>query len=145
LVFAIPLRKEYSRRWPKTKALKKWVVSWFGNSLCKLCVLCVSVVSLGWEKTTTETQRAQSLHREEFKLGHHKKVEAGDPRYRLPLSQLDSPFERGQVRAGVYARIEFLAMIPATRRQLLFKKDLPERLRLFWWWLANCGHAAKEL
>jgi hypothetical protein len=30
-------------------------------SLCNLCVLCVSVV--GCHKTTTETQRTQSLHR----------------------------------------------------------------------------------
>jgi len=30
-----------------------------------------------------------------------KKAEAGDPRYRLPQSQLDSPCEGGQVRAGV--------------------------------------------
>jgi hypothetical protein len=27
-------------------------------------------------------------------------VEAGDPRYRLPLSQLDSPFERGASEGG---------------------------------------------
>jgi hypothetical protein len=28
------------------------------------------------------------------------KVEAGDPRYRLPLSQLDSPSERGASEGG---------------------------------------------
>jgi hypothetical protein len=31
-----------------------------------------------------------------------KKVEAGDPRYRLPLSQLDSPSERGGKRGREY-------------------------------------------
>jgi hypothetical protein len=30
----------------------------------------------------------------------YKKVEAGDPRYRLPLSQLDSPSERGASEGG---------------------------------------------
>jgi hypothetical protein len=30
----------------------------------------------------------------------------------------------GQVRAGVYARFGFLAMIPATQWQVLYKKDL---------------------
>src|ERR1044072_4849778 len=34
------------------------------TSLCKLCVLCVSVVDEFRGKTTTETQRTQSLHRE---------------------------------------------------------------------------------
>jgi hypothetical protein len=55
-----------------------------------------------------------------------KKVEAGDPRYRPPLSQLDSPSERGQVRAGVYACFKFLAMIPATPPQLFHKKALAD-------------------
>jgi hypothetical protein len=36
------------------------------SSLCNLCVLCASVVHCCLEKTTTETQRTQRLHREEF-------------------------------------------------------------------------------
>src|SRR5215208_1980443 len=35
------------------------------SSLCNLCVLCVSVVHYYSEKTTTETQSTQRLHREE--------------------------------------------------------------------------------
>src|SRR6185369_14951579 len=34
------------------------------SSLCNLCVLCVSVVNDCLEKTTTEAQRTQRLHRE---------------------------------------------------------------------------------
>src|SRR5215208_779421 len=36
------------------------------DSLCNLCVLCVSVVYYYQEKTTTEAQRTQRLHREEL-------------------------------------------------------------------------------
>jgi ferredoxin len=36
------------------------------DSLCNLCVLCVTVVKYFLVKTTTETQRTQRLHREEF-------------------------------------------------------------------------------
>src|SRR5215203_3848854 len=35
------------------------------SSLCNLCVLCASVVHYCSEKTTTETQSTQRLHREE--------------------------------------------------------------------------------
>ena len=38
-------------------------------SLCNLCVLCGSVVEGMHDTTTTETQRTQRLHREEFNLG----------------------------------------------------------------------------
>ena len=39
---------------------------WF--SLCNLCVFCVSVVNLTVGKSTTETQKTQRLHREEFQI-----------------------------------------------------------------------------
>ena len=39
------------------------------SSLCNLCVLCASVVNYSLEKTTTETQRTQRLHREEVRSG----------------------------------------------------------------------------
>jgi len=59
-----------------------------------------------------------------FKVQLHKKVEAGDPRYRLPRLNLTHLLRGGQVRAGVYARFGFLATIPATSARLLYKKDL---------------------
>jgi hypothetical protein len=37
-------------------------------SLCNLCVLCVSVVTLSQQKLTTEAQRTQRLHREEARI-----------------------------------------------------------------------------
>ena len=37
-------------------------------SLRNLCVLCVSVVIGMCDTTTTEAQRTQSLHREEFQI-----------------------------------------------------------------------------
>ena len=74
-----------------------------------------------------------------------KNVEAGDPRYRLPLSQLDSPFERGQVRAGVYACTEYLAMIPAAPARVLYKKDLACDKRRLSQPPANCESTTKRL
>ena len=38
------------------------------HSLCNLCVLCVSVVILAEEQSTTETQSTQRLHREDEQL-----------------------------------------------------------------------------
>ena len=37
------------------------------------------------------------------------KVEAGDPRYRLPLSQLDSPSERGASEGGSICLLSFFS------------------------------------
>jgi len=43
-------------------------LSWSGFSLCNLRVLCVSVVLIRSQKTTTETQSTRRLHREEIPI-----------------------------------------------------------------------------
>ena len=63
-----------------------------------------------------------------FKVQLHKKVEAGDPRYRLPRLNLTHLLRGGQVRAGVYARFGFLATIPATQRKLFIQERFSSRI-----------------
>ena len=57
------------------------------SSLCNLCVLCASVVHYCSEKTTTETQSTQRLHREEADRDFSCKAPSGSPLTRQkPLS-----------------------------------------------------------
>ncbi len=49
----------------QTLVMAGGVLIWF--SLCYLCVLCVSVVAFPEKQLTTEAQRTQRFHREEFK------------------------------------------------------------------------------
>src|SRR6185503_1086902 len=77
-----------------------------GSSLCNLCVLCVSVVKVPARKITTETQRTQRLHREEFITRRSVYAECRDDRVHilrfllLPENKLGAT----HIRAGVPRR-----------------------------------------
>src|SRR5215213_2180610 len=65
-----------------TGALIYWSLFGLNSSLCKLCVLCASVVICS-AKHTTETQRTQRLHRENltyFYIADHRAL----PGVRVP-------------------------------------------------------------
>src|SRR5262245_6285173 len=74
-----------------------------------------STAAVGWVDCNTDIhalvvglqrpgrpRRTLQLRGDNLQLWSAKISEAGDPRYRLPLSQLDSPFERGSSEAEEY-------------------------------------------
>ena len=55
------------------------------DSLCNLCVLCISVVVVSNDSLTTEAQRTQRLHREEANQWfEHVAVAASPPDVEIP-------------------------------------------------------------